>query len=412
MRQEKNRTDYLLQKIFFTIGVISIYVIGRCIPLYGLDLSEYAYTSLDAQDILMQTIGGDAFRTSVFALGIAPYMSASILITTVLTVHNVGTHTVVSPRKQSKYTMLLALIFSLLQAFWHAQGISFVSVGAPLWIKKLLVVLELVTGVMIIIGLASQNRKYGVGGQTVIFLVNIIDSMGRMVRGHSVKELCIPIIIGMFGIVVTLIFEGAQKQIPVQRVSIQNIYSDKNYIAIKMNPIGVMPIMFSAALFSVPQFLVWILYDIFPQNIILKTMQQEMVLTRPLGIIIYQVIIYLLGIGFSFLMINPKNMAEQLKKRGDSIVDIHPGSDTYTYLAGSVVSIGFWSSTMLGLCVGIPLFLQVNGNVDQTLMMFPTSCIMFTGMWYGIYQEIKSIRSYERIEKSELIERILGEVEN
>ena len=112
-------------------------------------------------------------------------------------------------------------------------------------------------------------------------------------------------------------------------------------------------------------------------------------------IMIYILIIYGLSVGFSLLMLNPKEMAEQLHKSGDSIVDIHAGKETRRYLSRSVRRISLFSATVLSIYVGIPLCLQVAGNVDQTLMLLPTSCMMLTGMWYTIYQEVIAIRKFE-----------------
>lgn len=395
MKQIEIKTHYLREKLLFSLLIVIVYIVGRSIPLYRIDLSQYIYQSLDAQELLMQTIGGDAYKTSVFAVGIAPYMIASILVQIASAIRNIGTKTRLSARHLNRITIRVALVLAVLQAFILVQGVIFIEDQEPLIIKQGIAVLELVAGVMIIIWLTTANKKYGVGGQTTIFLVNITDGIVRMLRGHSLDQMKIPLMIGLCGVVIALIFEGAQKQIPLQRISIHNVYSDKNYYAIKMNPIGVMPIMFSTALFTLPQMALFGLNRAFPNNQTLTEIEENLVLTRPLGIIVYIIIIYVLCIGFSFLMLNPREMAEQLHKSGDSIVDIHAGRDTKRYLSWSVFRISFFSATVMGIYVGIPLFLQVAGNVDRSLMMLPTSCMMIASMWYTIYQEIIAIRKFE-----------------
>ena len=395
MKKIEVKTHFLRDKIFFSLLVMVVYILGRSIPLYRVDLSQYVYQSLDVQELLMQTIGGDAFQTSLFAVGIAPYMVASIVVQVGTAIRNVGAKTRLSPKHLNRITVRLTLVLAFIQAVILVQKVHFLQDGESLWVKETIAVIQLVTGVMVIIRLATANKKYGVGGQTIIFLVNITDSIVRMLRGHSMEQVAVPLLIGICGVAVALVCEGAQKQIPLQRISIHNVYSDKNYYAIKMNPIGIMPIMFSTALFAVPQTLLLGLLLLFPENPWLITLQKNMVLTRPLGIVIYILIIYGLSVGFSFLMLNPKEMAEQLHKSGDSIVDIHAGKETKRYLARSVRRISLFSATVLSIYVGIPLCLQVVGNVDQTLMMLPTSCMMLTGMWNTIYQEVIAIHKFE-----------------
>ena len=71
MKQIEIKTHYLREKLLFSLLIVIVYIVGRSIPLYRIDLSQYIYRSLDAQELLMQTIGGDAYKTSVFAVGIA-----------------------------------------------------------------------------------------------------------------------------------------------------------------------------------------------------------------------------------------------------------------------------------------------------------------------------------------------------
>jgi len=192
-----------------------------------------------------------------------------------------------------------------------------------------------------------------------------------------------------------LIMENTEKRIPLQRISIHNIYADKNYLAIKMNPIGVMPAMFSTAFFMLPQLIIAVLLWIFPNNIDLIWWQENMILSEPLGMIVYIVILYCLTIGFSIVFVNPKDVTEQYLKSGDSFENIHAGRDTRRYLAGTIGRISVLSATVMSICLGVPLYLQYRGNIDTSLVMLPSSIMMLTGIWCNLYREAESVKNLE-----------------
>lgn len=135
----------------------------------------------------------------------------------------------------------------------------------------------------------------------------------------------LPVIIGVVEIAVMIVIETTEKRIAVQRVSINNIYADKNYLAYKLNPVGAMPLMFTSAVFMLPQFVCSGLYYLYPDDQKLAWLVENLRLTAALGIIVYLVIIVILTILFSLVMLTPGREAENLLKSGDSILDIYAG---------------------------------------------------------------------------------------
>ena len=96
--QKENAMKY---KLVYTGLILLIYTLGKCIPLYGIDLSAYSYKSVGAEEILMQVISGDTYRSSVFALGIFPFMISSILVQVAFAIRGMFTKTRVSPKTMS-----------------------------------------------------------------------------------------------------------------------------------------------------------------------------------------------------------------------------------------------------------------------------------------------------------------------
>lgn len=394
MRSEKS--DRIMEyKLLYSGLILLVYMLGRCIPLYGLDVSLRPLKNVNAEEMLMQTVGGDAYRSSIFALGISPYIIASIVVQIVMALRHSTSRARVSPGKVSRITADLTLIIAVLQAFARANGLETVGAGNVIFPEKLLVTVEMVTGVMMILWLSERNAKYGIGGRTILILVNILDGMLSTLSGYELRSLAIPLIVSAVVMLIIIVMENAEKRIPVQRISIQNIYADKNYMAIKLNPAGVMPVMFSTSLFILPRLLVTLLSLLFPGHPDIIWWEENMTLTSPAGILIYIVCLYLLTIGFSMVLISPRDVMEQFLKSGDSIVDLHAGRDTRNYLRKVMCRISFFSATVMGICVATPLIMQMKGNIDSGLAMLPSSAMMMTGLWCNLYREGVVIRNYD-----------------
>ena len=393
------RKDSILKyKLLYTALVLFIYLLGKNLPLYGIDLSAYANQTLDTAALLIQAISGDVYRRSVFALGISPYMMASILVQMVVAFRSADAKARISPKKKNYIMLELTLIFALFQAVLQVRNLSFAVTGQRLMLAQAVSVVEMIAGAMIILWLSEQNKKYGVGGQTALIFVNILEGIVAILTKGSMESLVIPLLISLIVIMIMVILENAEKRIPVQRISIHNIYADKNYLAIKLNPIGVMPVMFSTAFFMLPQLLVTGLAWLFPGQETIIWWQENLVLTKPLGVIVYIAILYALTIGFSRVFLNPTETTEQFLKSGDSLVGIHAGRDTKRYLSRNITRISLFSATALSLCLSVPMVMQLNGYMDNSLSALPTSIMMLTGIWSNLYREVLSIRDMDAYE--------------
>lgn len=395
MFQSKNKDCILKYKILYTILILFVYLIGKSLPLYMVELSAYIHKSVDAEALLMQTISGDIYQCSLFALGISPYMISSIIVQVISSLRSSESRARISPKKMNKMVLVFTLILAILQAVIHVQDLQFRVLGYELMIAKIVAVFEMVAGVMIILWLSSRNKQYGIGGQSALIFVNILDGISTTLKGHEITELYLPLMVSVIVMIIMIIMENSEMRIPVQRISIHNIYADKNYLAIKLNPIGVMPAMFSTAFFMVPQILIALLIWIFPENTNLLWMKDHMSLSEPFGIAVYIVLLYCLTIGFSRVFVNPKEITEQYLKSGDSLLNLHAGRDTRKYLSKVINRISFLSATVMGVCLGVPLVLQMMGEFDSALVTLPSSVMMLTGIWCNLYREVEAIKDLE-----------------
>ncbi len=395
MSQSEQKENAMKYKLAYTSLIFLVYILGKCIPLYGIDMSAYSYEAVTVEDVLMQTIGGDVNRSSIFALGIFPIMIAGILVQIAFAIRKLFTKTKLAPKEMSYARVAVTLVIAVLQAAVQAPQIRLDVAEEMLLYTRIIVGVEMVTGVILMMWLSDRNGKYGIGGRMVLVLVNILERIMATLLQHDIRNLAVPLILSAVVMIITLIMENGEMRIPVQRVSIHNIYADRNYMAIKLNPVGVMPMMFTSAVFMLLRLLVSLLERLLHINADIGGWEANMNLTNPAGIAVYIACEYLLTISFAFLMISPKDQMEQFLKSGDSIVNLHAGCDTRRYLRRVMWSISMVSATVMAVCILTPLVLQLRGNIDSTLTTLPTSIMMLTSFWCTIYRELVSIYKYD-----------------
>ncbi len=386
----------LILKLMYTLIIMAAYLVGRELPLYGVDLAAYDAFRDKTADLIMQTIGGDQYKTSLFALGISPFMFSMLFVQVIVAFKSADSKSHTSPKKITKATLFLMTIWAGVQAYFTTESTLYIYTEGPqLVLAKIISGIQLVTGAFLILWLATRNSKYGVGGQTLLIYVNILDSVVNTVRSVAVAELKIIGIVSVVALLFTIIFENTEYRIPMQRISIHSIYSDKNYIPIKLNPIGMMPVMFSSAFFMIPVYACSALSMMFPDNADFAWAEENMTTTHPLGIGVYIVILYIITIVFSFVFISPKNLAESLQKSGDSITGLRAGRKTRKFISHRLFVISAFSATFMAIFIGLPLYLQLKGYIAQSVMSLPSIMIAMASINCNLYREFKAVRDYD-----------------
>ena len=250
-------------------------------------------------------------------------------------------------------------------------------------------------GALIIHKMANVNKEWGVGGQTPIILVNVLDNLASTIEKFSWEELRKSVFLCLVMTIVILLMENILLRIPVQRVSIHNTYADKSYIALKLAPIGVMPVMFAVSFFMIPQLAVRFLMLLNQDSTALKSIYGSLNLTTVTGAVIYLGIIFILNMVFSFIMLAPNDMAEQLQKSGDSIVGIYAGRKTRRYLRRKLLLLTFFSGCVLCLLMGISLGLSLGGEISSELALFPATAMILAGILCPLYREMRAYRKFD-----------------
>lgn len=392
---QESKESVLKYKLAYSGIILFVYLIGKNIPLYALDFSAYRENYFNVEELLLQSISGDAFRSSVFALGIFPSMISGFIVQIFMAVRGLFTKSGISPGKSRRMTVAVTLGIASFQAFTQVREIKFTVSAQELPLVQAIAAAEMVTGAILIMWMSDRNSRFGVSGRMVFITVNILERITGILFRQTLDRLAVPLMISAVMMFIMLIMENTEKRIPVQRISIHNIYADKNYMAIKLNPAGMMPMMFATAVFMLPKLIISLLISFYPHHQGILWWQENLSLTKPFGILIYIVCEYLLTILFAMLMLNPKDISERFLKSGDSIVDLHAGRDTRRYLRGVVWRLSLIGATVMGGCIVTPMLLQAYGGMDSTLAALPTSMMMLIGFSCNMYRECVTYRNYD-----------------
>lgn len=389
------KTHELRNRLLFTLMILLVYMAGRNLLLYNVDSAAYQLEELSSQNIVNSMISGDRYQYTLFALGIMPYITANLIIWVWTALQGDEARARSSPRRTQRLTFAVMLLLAASFAVSRAEGLIFKESALPLDALRVIVAAEMIVGAVIVYTMATWNRKHGIGAQMPIILVNILDNLVSTIRKYTWEELSRPLALCSVMAVVILIMEILIIRIPVQRVSIHNEYADKSFIAFKPNPIGVMPVMFAASFFMLPQLLIRLLLRLDESNRTLQGINGRMNLNDGMGVAVYLGIIAVLNILFSFIMLMPGEMAKQLQKGGDSVVGIYAGKKTKRYLRMKLLKLCIFSSCILCLMMGISLGLSLLGEISPDLALFPATGSILAGIGCPLYREVRSYRRFD-----------------
>lgn len=392
---KKNKTHELRQKLFITMLILAIYMVGRSFLLYNVDPAAYQLEELNSQNIMISMISGDRYQYTIFALGIMPYITSTLIMWIFMAIRGAEFKARFSPQKMERVTLMLMIAIAVVSAVLRADGLIFKESAMDVQTLKIIAVAEMTAGATVIYKLAGVNKEEGIGGQTPIILVNILDNLAATIQKYTWDELHTPVLLCLIMAAVILTMESILVRIPVQRVSIHNTYADKSYIALKLDPIGVMPVMFAVSFFMVPQLIVQFFLLLYQENPTLQFIYGKLNLTTAPGVAIYLGIVFALNLIFSFIMLAPGDMAEQLQKSGDSIVGVYAGKRTKRYLRKKLLMLTFFSGCVLCLMMGTSLFLSLKGQISSELALFPSTAMILTGILCPLYREVKAYRKFD-----------------
>lgn len=387
----KEKTHLVRNRCLFSIVIIVIYFVCHRIPLNGIDMSAYDNLGLDLGAVLSLAVNGSSKQCYVMSLGISPYITASLVISILFAMRSKEARARTSPKAMNYWITALTFIVTLIQSVFYALNLKYVDRNV---MSVLLVIFELMAGASIAQYLLMKNKKYGVGGFAPIIIVNMTETLVGTLMKSSVGALRIPLGISFVMVFIMIFMELHEKKIPLQRVSVHNVHADKNYLAIKYNPVGFMALMFGSAIFMIPQLIVALIHHYYKSEII-NFLFKNLNMSTVFGMRVYIVMLFVFTVLLSLLFVNPKDLSEDLLQSGDSIVNVPAGKATRRYIRKWVLFFSCLSGLIMCGCLSLCMYLQYKGIVDASVSMLPTTFMMLSGLLCSVYLEIRAYRDFD-----------------
>jgi preprotein translocase subunit SecY len=407
----------LKNRILFTLALLTVYRIGCHIPTPGIDGKALSTFLTKAGGAMMGFFdmfsGGALSQMTIFALGIMPYISASIimqLLTVVIpAIGKLAKEGEAGRKKIVRYTRYGTVIISAIQSFGIAAGLESMQQGAfvqnPGWSFRLVTMITLTSGTAFIMWLGEQITERGIGnGISLIIFAGIVarfpnailDTVRLMKAGELSPFFVIFLVVMMVAVIAGIIFlERGQRKIPVQyakRVVGRKVYGGQStHLPLKINTAGVIPPIFASSIIMFPATIAS-----FIQVPWVQAISRELSFGTLLYTLLYVGLIFFFAYFYTAIVFNPVDIADNLKKYGGFIPGIRPGQKTSEYLYRVLSRLTFVGAIYLATVCVIPEILIKRFNVP--FYFGGTSLLIAVGVALDTVSQIEShlvTRSYE-----------------
>ena len=406
-------------RILNTIGFLIIFRLGSYIVLPGVDPNALSGNQGGGMfDLLNTFLGGSFSRVSIFALGIMPYISASIVVQllTVAVPHftKLQKEGDSGRKKLNQFTRVLTIVITAAQSYGYLRSIlnpeAIINPGIFFQVSSVII---LVSGTMFCMWLGERITDKGIGnGISMLIMIGIVSRFPGALyleatgKGMSGALLFILELLALFFVVVGVIaLTQATRRIPVQyakQVVGNKLYGGKrDFIPLKLNSAGVMPIIFAQALMFIPPLLAGIWRD---SNIGAYVGSTFADFTSWQYNLLFAVLILLFTFFYTAITVPSNDIADNLKRNGGFIPGIKPGKQTAEFIDGILSRITLPGALFLAAVAIMPAF-AVRAGVTQTFVQFygGTSLLILVGVVLDTLQQIESyllMRHYEGMIKS------------
>lgn len=407
MKINKEIRDAIINRLLVSLGVLLFIRIGTFLPVPGInhsDLAFYIQTHSVTRSLVSTFAGDNTFVIGLFTLNIFPYINASILVQLIISFYPTLSKLqkegdLAGRRTLNRLTRFITLIWAVIQ-----------SVSLAIYLKQILfdwsiglafeIVVWLTTGSMIVLWLSELITDYGLGnGASLLIYTNIISSLPNLwnkVIAENDQSLGISSILGVIVLVfaslygIVLLQEGVRiiplvssKQL--NQSSLQDSVASNNYIPLRFNQAGVMPIILTTAILVVPNYVSSL--GIFPTlNLPIFLESSKLIYW-----VSYFSLILIFSSFYSTIVLNPKDISDQLQKMAVTIPGIRPGIQTTFYLKQVMKRITIVGAIILAVLATVPNFIEVTLNISSLNGLSTTSLLIMAGVVLDLVREVKNI---------------------
>lgn len=407
------RIPELRNKVLFTLLMIAIYRIGIFIPVSGVNMKSLE--ALMGQGTLLNMFdlfaGGGLSSFSIFAMGVIPYINASIIIQLL---------TVVIPaleklskeegeagrRKLTQYTKYLSVVLAFVEAFGMSTWLRNLGVLEGIGLFYLInVSVTLTAGSLLLMWIGEIITEYGAGnGVSLIIFSGIVSRIpgglfqsGRLISVGQMNPiiLILFLIVGIGVFIAVIYMNEAQRKIPIQyakRVVGRRMYGGQStYLPLRINQGGVMPIIFASSVILFPSTLAQFIPS-------MKGFANALAPGSALYITLYALLIIFFTYFYSSIAFNPEEVADNIKKYGGFIPGIRPGKYTAEYINDINIRINFVGAIFLAVLAVAPSFLRTSQISVFTSVFFGSGVLIVVGVAIETVRQLESqliMRHYE-----------------
>ena len=409
----KKTNKDLKSRVLYTLGALFIFALGNAITVPGMSaITE----NLGFLELLNAMSGGGLKQFSIFALGVMPYITASILlqvlqmdlmgITYFQELKEMGEE---GRRKINQINRYLGIGFALIEGYIYS--IMFMGKTAtPLEYVEISLILTAGTAFLLYLGDQITNKGLG-NGISLIIMAGIVNTMPRMmieafnalaINGSNtfLGILSFVIFILLYiGIIVGVIYvQEAERRIPVQysNRSAGAYKANQSFLPLRINSAGVMPVIFASAVLAIPTTLTYII-----KNESFKLFVDKYLSTQtPIGFVVYILLIIAFTYGYTYLAaVNPEDISKNLNKQNGYIPGIRPGTETTKYVSKVLSRITFMGAIFIAIIAAIPIIFSWISDMPSIVTLGGTSILIVVGVLLETYKQLESSvasRAYRR----------------
>ena len=406
-KQEKRGrqgTKRLRERIFYSILIVFIYRLGQYIPIPftgGLVWGERDLTGF--YPFIGSILGTNLQEASLLSLGLMPSMTAAIIVQ-MLSLSSTRPSSRISNEEKNRRMRALAFFMSVIYAFVKVRGLELVGTDELSTLEvQVLTGLSLTAGAMFAMWLGERNTQKGLGGVSLLVAVNIVSGIAQnILHGEYLPEpgegyYVIGAMAGycIFIVLLCVFMEYSELRLPVLRVMIDSPMSGDSVLAIRLNPVGTIPVMYVMAFFTLPLYLIGFVRIFLPDNVFLAYWTSVLNLSNPIGLLVFLGLFFIMTLGLSGLYINPAEIEEDLRRAGDYIEGVHPGRDTLRYVRRRLLRLSILSWFVMGLAIGAPILYAALQDNASNIYYLPMTIAILTGIWLGILSEARVLYTFD-----------------
>ncbi len=391
----------LRKRIYITLFCLGLFALGSSVTI---PWATQIYQDLGFLEIFNIMSGGGLRSFSIFALGVSPYITASI-ITQLLQMDiipyfkDLKDQGYTGRQKINKINRYMGIIIG----FFQAYVLCIAYMGSASVFVQLKTALVMTAGTAFCLWMGDQITNKGIGnGQSMLIMAGIILSMPSIFTGAyygfvtsgtyetalGIFFFCLFILVYILIVVGIIWIQLAERRIPIQYANKStSAYGAQNsFLPIKLNSAGVMPVIFASILTTIPATIVALTKN---QNAI-DFVNKYILYNTPTGFVLYIILILFFGYFYTFMVMNPDEMSKNLNERGGYIPGIRPGEDTSNYISNSMGKLTLVGSIFLVILAAIPIIFSLIFGLSSQVTIGGTGMLIVVGVAIETYKQMES----------------------